>query len=344
MADHLEIAKKACEYARERILLGSTQVENNNLPEWQKAHLFQGVHKDLRPRIQDPFIQIEDDTVDDFEGTIFYTTKYSLGNCYELALQALDYCLMENEKAEEKVRAEVFRLKGGDHVFLVIGRRYGSLENDPKTWGDDAVICDPWANKYYPAKEYLQKLRDFYSVKNENFTKPFSHKTHQFEVVSDMNTNYLAAQRNWQNISKNFQKKCIDLLGILRTYEKKLIIMREKLENEGKNYSILDAKINKIKEIKKEIKAKKKEIAKMQEGDGSYREQRDTLRSNLKRYVVAVTQVTIFEKVQKKELFKDKDNSFSARFMRFFHLKTTTKQELKRARKNVYASIRKLGC
>ncbi len=48
---------------------------------------------------------------------------------------------------------EIFCLSAGDHGFCVVGRAPGSDLHDPKTWGPDAVIVDPWSNETYPATE-----------------------------------------------------------------------------------------------------------------------------------------------------------------------------------------------
>ena len=44
-----------------------------------------------------------------------------------------------------------------DHAMLVIGRAADSNPKDIKTWGDDAAICDPWAQLYYPVTEFFAR-------------------------------------------------------------------------------------------------------------------------------------------------------------------------------------------
>lgn len=46
------------------------------------------------------------------------------------------------------------------HSFVVIGRPFKSDINNPKTWGDEAVIIDPWVGNgdVYPAAEYENRL------------------------------------------------------------------------------------------------------------------------------------------------------------------------------------------
>jgi hypothetical protein len=41
----------------------------------------------------------------------------------------------------------------GDHAFVVIGRAASSKAADYKTWGPDAVVCDPWGGVVCAASE-----------------------------------------------------------------------------------------------------------------------------------------------------------------------------------------------
>jgi hypothetical protein len=45
-----------------------------------------------------------------------------------------------------------------DHAFVVIGRKAGSDEGDPKTSGDSAVVCDPCNGNYFPASQFRDKM------------------------------------------------------------------------------------------------------------------------------------------------------------------------------------------
>lgn len=49
------------------------------------------------------------------------------------------------------VNAELCHIKGGDHVFLVIGRANDGDPKKPETWGDEAYICDPFRLMMYMA-------------------------------------------------------------------------------------------------------------------------------------------------------------------------------------------------
>ena len=71
------------------------------------------------------------------------TVKSKAGNCneqsivafmdlYDLGIRPLAWVYMDN----------------GRHAFVVIGRPSGTGSN-PSNWGDDCVVCDPWANEAY---------------------------------------------------------------------------------------------------------------------------------------------------------------------------------------------------
>ena len=67
-------------------------------------------------------------------------TQTGCGNCDEHSILAFMFLY------DMQVRP-LDRMYSGDrdHAFVVIGRKEGSDANDPKTWGDEACICDPWA-------------------------------------------------------------------------------------------------------------------------------------------------------------------------------------------------------
>jgi len=53
----------------------------------------------------------------------------------------------------------IFLENGPDHVFVLIGRDTEDSEiTDPRTWNSDAVICDAWAQRSYPASDIRQEL------------------------------------------------------------------------------------------------------------------------------------------------------------------------------------------
>jgi hypothetical protein len=82
--------------------------------------------------------------------------KYSIGNCMEMAAAAFVYLL----KSHPDVKVDIFRIDGGDHGFVVIGRDFNSDPTDPTTWGEHALICDTWSKESFPVSQ-INKLKDF---------------------------------------------------------------------------------------------------------------------------------------------------------------------------------------
>lgn len=153
------IADEACKYARSFIVKSYTSLETNKLNFSARNQLRSGIKK-IRAEVRNSPTnhQFADNATYKFFLQNEYTRKYSLGNCIEYTLLALEYVL---NHADSEVRAEAFQINNGDHVFLVINRKPYSSLSDPMRWGDNAYICDPWANEVYPAHEYEEKLKNY---------------------------------------------------------------------------------------------------------------------------------------------------------------------------------------
>ena len=71
--------------------------------------------------------------------------------CGEMAVYTKEELLSSKNCGSAAI--ELVSLDG--HNMLVIGRPPDSAPNDHTTWGEIAVICDPWAQKYYTVSEFL---------------------------------------------------------------------------------------------------------------------------------------------------------------------------------------------
>jgi hypothetical protein len=248
--DIFELAKNAKDYARTKIVKGGTQLENNNLSREDANALSEGV-KQLQFLSQEIFAcqeRLLDASllISLYENVISLTNKHSLGNCGELAYQAFDYILYASENLH--TRADVYEIKGGDHIFLVLNRPYDSDPYDPKTWGNETIICDPWANAVYNALDYQSKLKNFYSQNNKNYIEDFDSNKHSLIPCPNMNTEFFQKYRNIQALQLNFKKKCD---GLLQTLEEDKITLSDEDKSLSKiiDQSIIDIN-TKIKNIK----------------------------------------------------------------------------------------------
>jgi hypothetical protein len=80
--------------------------------------------------------------------------KYKTGNCDEMS--KVGYYV-----ARDNAPVEIVKIRGGDHIFLIIGRNQASQLSDYKNWGSQAAICDVWTGAYYPASEIEKYLLDY---------------------------------------------------------------------------------------------------------------------------------------------------------------------------------------
>jgi hypothetical protein len=64
---------------------------------------------------------------------------YGCGNCGEQS--AIAFVFLRRQKTFPLDWMEV---NDYQHAFVIIGRRRGSDVTDYRTWGDEAVVCDPW--------------------------------------------------------------------------------------------------------------------------------------------------------------------------------------------------------
>lgn len=97
-------------------------------------------------------------------------TQNRLGNCLEYSIYAFSQMRLLNFG----IRTEIIYLVNGDHVLLLLGRAANSNINQPATWGDDAVICDAWSGKVYPAEDFLHQYANLYSFRFHLISKDFN--------------------------------------------------------------------------------------------------------------------------------------------------------------------------
>ncbi len=213
-------ASEARAHARFIIKKSSSQMAANKLrPEYFQG-LRAGVKAVMELNLEEKSVfnpLIKDQTLSSFESTIAITSKYSLGNCFEMAQQALDYVLYQ---MPSHITAEIFGIGGGEHAFLVINRSPNSDPFNPMTWGENAVICDAWAEKngVFSAKHFLKHLKNFYYSEDANYVEKFDLKRHKVVPISGFNTDHLRQVRTIENMKENFLDEMVRLLKILRSH------------------------------------------------------------------------------------------------------------------------------
>lgn len=117
--------------------------------------------------------------------------KHKIGNCFPMSVVGLlhgeDLLKLLSEEVDESTlpSIEMFYIKNGDHVFIVIGRDNSSVPNNHLTWGSNAVVCDVWTGGCYPASEIQKNLYTYdratsLAIQHEHYTvvSLFDHKIH----------------------------------------------------------------------------------------------------------------------------------------------------------------------
>jgi hypothetical protein len=175
---YMPLAISCMKYARSVVNKGSTRLENNQLSIEEREKLSTDVNA-MRNCVaiqRDNWIQhinkyaqwLYNSSLDSsvyFYLCFTHTLLTRLGNCMELSAVTLYYALKVADKnllhSDTYHLAEIVQTKDETHALIIFGRLRNSDLDDPATWGNDAVICDPWANSCYPASRMKDNLRAF---------------------------------------------------------------------------------------------------------------------------------------------------------------------------------------
>ena len=94
---------------------------------------------------------------------------YKVANCGEQAFLAQAELLEKGKKADTihfiiKRKSDGREYQDRQHTFLVLGLEKDASVQDPKTWGQDAVIVDPWSGlvkRAYHGVEVFKEMFEF---------------------------------------------------------------------------------------------------------------------------------------------------------------------------------------
>lgn len=341
LVETLTYANEAIKHARDQIRKGSTQLENNNLKETYFEYLHRGIkgkadsgeigirevtHQQVADRLEvSPY---KDRRLAHYESIISTTSKYSLGNCFELAVQALNFIL---QNAPLHLNAEVYEIQNGDHVILVLNRDQNSNPQDPATWGKNAVICDPWSNKSYKASEYLVHLKNFYRKDNKNHVEPYNPKKHVLIPSANFNSNLLRYTKNVDNLRANFFNEANALNKMLDDY--KDLLMKEEQRLKIK-YGVNDKKVaiiqRKIDDIELTIRYINGGTLYYLEKNfkNDYVSTKDKLAEELADFTKKAFSSIQFSNSDKLDLFKHRGEDIKTEFMKIFSIRSETQSTL----------------
>jgi hypothetical protein len=86
--------------------------------------------------------------------------KFGCGNCGEQS--AIAFVFLREQKI---FPIDWMEVDGYKHAFVIIGRAKVSNSLDFSTWGDEAVICDPWRN----VVATVQSEREYFQTRQPNW-------------------------------------------------------------------------------------------------------------------------------------------------------------------------------
>lgn len=343
-----QIAQDACVYSRNIIKQGSNHISgeinlnqvnseinnqeispNNTLnKEISFNEIFNPEHnsyvKELRASYYEKDPIEKDIYLSGFENAIAKSLKFSTGNCQEFAMQGLDYLLTK----EPGIRGELFRAKGGDHVFLVINRAINSNPKDPLTWGEGAYVCDPWAN-------VVCKASDLYSHLKKIKRDPNLHPLESFNYFT---SDYINKHRNIDSLKNNFKEASVNLTEILAKYieglKTELRRLEKKYGEKDNKVEIVKKKIDSLESFKTNLELDIEKTVISYENATDYKKTRSELLKQVTHLKSDTIKEMKFEKSELTTLYMHKrDNIINNNI--FFKPKSTTEKNLEKLRETI---------
>jgi hypothetical protein len=177
--------------SRKIIKQSSTHPENN---ENLKNNLVSDIKlaneiDDLR-QIKPDEDEDEEDEEKSFNFYVDLIKNSKKGNCEEFSMYG--YYIFKKNGYTHLV--EIFSIKNGDHLFIVIDRDPESDKNDFTTWGPHCVVCDGWMGEVYPAHLLPSYLRSYKEVKIEGEYKN-TLELFSYNILTLLNPNIHSVKR-----------------------------------------------------------------------------------------------------------------------------------------------------
>lgn len=133
-----------------------------------------------------------------------FVSYYRMGNCGELVAFSTFFLLKKRYNEGTNFNLEVIQLtssivgfegKNITHVVGVIDRRIDSDLSSPPSWGENAVVYDPWNNASYFEAKYMMD-RDYYKYGKWN----------KWEIEVSFNT---SGSHNYSDFFRSYEKYII---------------------------------------------------------------------------------------------------------------------------------------
>jgi hypothetical protein len=185
----LNLAQNGIEFTNKLLYRGGdTDLKFNTLSKQDQQTLSEGMHylheemDSRREAISEHLETLKEERSLELAIRTHLAEREHLGNCVEKSAVLANFFLnLGDSFTQYGVKAEIFTIENGDHSFVVLGRKPGSDPNDYTTWGEDAVICDPWLGIAYFPQDLPNHLAS-YEDGDENRLEPFHPFNHGLKV------------------------------------------------------------------------------------------------------------------------------------------------------------------
>lgn len=125
------------ELSRWLVKVVDRRVTNMNTPE--RLTDFRNLNPFDALRGQREFDEWRDSNLNQYTETANWAWEHQLGNCEENA--GIVYYVLKKAGMGDDVR---IMYAGENHTFVVWGMEEGANQADPLSWGEDAIVVDPW--------------------------------------------------------------------------------------------------------------------------------------------------------------------------------------------------------
>lgn len=254
--ESLATAERANNYVRSFALQSTTHANFSDLERERQREVFFGLHQNRQEyRAAGRYGLGPSSEINQYNKSL-NAKNTGIANCAENAYLALDYIATN----EPEAYAEAYAMGGSaDHVFCVVDRDKTSDPKDPKTWGPNAHVCDPWSNEVYPATQLAQErtyqastvtaqitAQDPEIVESHKTPSAFRPNEHDVSPQKDLNTDLIRqanAQQDLGALNEMYQKKSQLINQGLVGFKSELDVISARLNQDSNELSREKAKI-----------------------------------------------------------------------------------------------------
>lgn len=170
--------------------------------------------------------------------------------------------LVNNKEAQQTV-IEYITIKNSDQIYIVIGRKQDSHTEDPKSYGEDAVICDAQTGEVFPATEFYSKK--IVSIQYQSNTNNYYFLAYPHPEVHTINKNIILMKVIDKQVELDLLENAMDALSERDCNKIKLILestptitlVRDELNLSLIDYTVMNGNLEIVKLVLEHIEKNK---------------------------------------------------------------------------------------